>query len=110
MAAVTTEGSDQFVPVDDRIATFDNDGTLWTEQPNYAQVFFILHQVKTLAKDHPEWQTEQPYAAILTEDQAAMATFSEADTGKLVAATHAGMTTTAFDAQARARPRPPSTR
>ena len=102
VAAVTTEGSEQFVPEGDRIATFDNDGTLWTEQPMYAQVYFILHQVKALAQDHPEWQTEQPFAAILAGDKAAMATFSEADLGKIVAAAHAGMTTTAFDAQGRA--------
>lgn len=102
VAAVTEAGGDQFVPENERIASFDNDGTLWTEQPNYAQVFFILSQVKTFAPQHPEWQTEQPFAAILNEDKAAMAQFSEEDLGKIVAAAHAGMTTTAFDEQGRA--------
>lgn len=102
VAAVTEEGGDQFVPETDRIATFDNDGTLWTEQPNYAQAFFALDQIKALAPQHPEWQTEQPYAAILTGDQEAMKQFSEEDIGKLMAASHTGMTTDEFDAQATA--------
>jgi hypothetical protein len=102
VAAVMEEGGEQFVPEDARIATFDNDGTLWTEQPMYAQAFFILDQIKTLAPQHPEWQTEQPYAAVLAGDREAMAKFSEADLGKLVAAAHSGMTTTEFDEQARA--------
>jgi hypothetical protein len=71
VAAVTEEGGDRFVPVDQRVATFDNDGTLWTEQPMYAQAFFILDQIKRFAPSHPEWQTEQPFAAILTGDRAA---------------------------------------
>ena len=102
VAAVTEEGGEQFVPVDERIATFDNDGTLWTEQPLYAQAFFILSQVKTMAPQHPEWQTEQPFAAILAGDRAAMQQFTEADLGKIVTAAHSGMTTTEFDEQGRA--------
>jgi phosphoglycolate phosphatase-like HAD superfamily hydrolase len=102
VAAVTEEGGDQFVPEGGRIATFDNDGTLWTEQPVYSQAFFILDQVRKLAPQHPEWATEHPFAAILSGDQAAMKQFSEEDLGTLVAATHTGMTTTEFDAQARA--------
>jgi hypothetical protein len=102
VAAVTEEGGDRFVPVDQRVATFDNDGTLWTEQPMYAQAFFILDQIKRFAPSHPEWQTEQPFAAILTGDRAAMAQFREQDLGKIVAAAHAGMTTTEFAAQGRA--------
>lgn len=102
VAAVTMEGGDQFVPEGDRIAVFDNDGTLWTEQPNYAQAFFMLDQIKTLAPQHPEWQTEQPYAAILAGDQEAMQQFTEEDLGTLMAAAHTGMTTDEFDAQARA--------
>ena len=101
VAAVTTEGGDQFMPEDGRIATFDNDGTLWTEQPMYAQAYFILSQIETLAPQHPEWATEQPYAAVLAGDQEAMANFTEEELGKIVAAAHAGMTTDAFDAQAR---------
>jgi hypothetical protein len=102
VAAVTEEGGHQFVPEHDRIAVFDNDGTLWTEQPMYSQAFFILDQVKTLAPEHPEWQTEQPYAAVLAGDREAMAKFTEADLAKLVTVAHSGMTTTEFDEQARA--------
>jgi haloacid dehalogenase-like hydrolase len=101
VTAVTEESGQLFVPVDKRIATFDNDGTLWTEQPQYAQAFFILDQVKRFAPQHPEWQTEQPYAAVLAGDREAMAKFSEADLGKLVVVAHSGMTTTEFDEQAR---------
>jgi phosphoglycolate phosphatase-like HAD superfamily hydrolase len=102
VAAVTNEGGAQFVPEHDRIATFDNDGTLWVEQPNYAQAFFALDQITTLAPQHPEWQTEPPFAAILAGDQGAMKQFSEEDIGKIVAAAHSGMTTDEFDEQAQA--------
>jgi phosphoserine phosphatase len=102
VAAVTEEGGDRFVPEEDRIATFDNDGTLWVEQPNYAQGFFAFAQIKTLAAQHPEWQTEQPFAAILAGDQEAMKQFSEEDIGKIVAASHTGMTTDQFDEYAEA--------
>jgi phosphoserine phosphatase len=102
VAGVTQEGGPRFVPVDARIATFDNDGTLWTEQPMYAQAFFILDQIKRFAPQHPEWQTEQPFAAILAGDRAAMKQFSEKDLARIVAAAHAGMTTTEFASQGRA--------
>jgi phosphoglycolate phosphatase-like HAD superfamily hydrolase len=102
VSAVTTEGGDQFVPEHDRIAVFDNDGTLWVEQPMYAQAFFMLDQIKTLAPQHPEWQTEHPYAAVLSGDKEALATLSEADLGKLAVAAHSGMTTDEFDEQAHA--------
>jgi phosphoglycolate phosphatase-like HAD superfamily hydrolase len=102
VAAVSDEAGAQFVPEADRIATFDNDGTLWTEQPFYAQGFFVLDQIKTLAPQHPEWQTEQPYAALLSGDQEAIKQFGEEELGKLLAATHTGMTTSEFDVQARA--------
>lgn len=102
VAAVTEEGGEQFVPARDRIATFDNDGTLWIEQPFYTQLFFALDQITKLAPRHPEWQTEPPYAAILAGDQATVKQFGEEELGQLLAATHTGMTTEAFDAQARA--------
>ena len=102
VAAVTTEGGEQFVPEKDRIATFDNDGTLWTEQPVYTQGFFALDQLKNMAPDHPEWQTEQPYAAILQGDRETMKTFGEQELAQIIAATHTGMTTDEFNAQARA--------
>lgn len=65
---VTAPESEHFIPVEDRIATFDNDGTLWSEQPMYFQLFFILDRVKAEAADHPEWQTEEPFASILKGD------------------------------------------
>jgi hypothetical protein len=99
-AAVTEEGGDRFVPEADRVATFDNDGTLWVEQPVYTQAYFALDQIKTLAPRHPEWQTEQPFAAILAGDTETMKQFGEEEIGKIVAAAHAGMTTVEFDAQA----------
>ena len=102
VATVTTEDGPSFVAPHDRVAVFDNDGTLWTEQPMYAQAFFIVDQVKRLAPLHPEWATEQPFAALLDGDRAALAGMGEAGLGKLVAAAHAGMTTDEFDAQATA--------
>jgi phosphoglycolate phosphatase-like HAD superfamily hydrolase len=100
VAAVTAEGGPDFVPARDRIAVFDNDGTLWTEQPMYAQAFFALAQIEALAPRHPEWATEQPFAAILAGDRDAMKRFTEEDLGKIVVAAHSGMTTDEFDAQA----------
>src|SRR4051794_24992314 len=102
VAAVTEQGGEQFVPENDRVATFDNDGTLWVEQPMYSQAYFALDQIKTLAPLHPEWQTEQPFATILSGDQAAMRQFSEEEIGRILAAAHSGMTTDEFDAQATA--------
>jgi len=102
VAAVTEEDGDQFVPEHDRIATFDNDGTLWVEQPIYAQAVFAVDEIKRMAADHPEWQSEQPFAAILSDDREAMAKFTEHDIAAIVAQTHAGMTTTQFDESARA--------
>jgi phosphoglycolate phosphatase-like HAD superfamily hydrolase len=102
VAAVTDEGSDQFTLTEDRIATFDNDGTLWVEHPLPPQAFFALDAIKRLAPEHPEWQTQQPFAAILARDRAAMSEFNEHDLAAIIAATHAGMTTTEFEALARA--------
>ena len=65
---VTTPGSPDFVPDADRIATFDNDGTLWAEQPMYFQLLFALDRVKALAPQHPEWETEEPFASLLRGD------------------------------------------
>ena len=93
VAAVTDEDGDQFVPEEDRIATFDNDGTLWTEHPLPVQGFFALDEITRMAPEHPEWQTEQPFSAILTGDRAAMSQFTEHDLAAIIAATHAGMST-----------------
>ena len=101
VAAVTEEGGGQFVPEGDRVATFDNDGTLWVEQPLYTQLLFAFDEIKRMAPEHPGWATEQPYAAILAGDQEAMSHFTEHDVAAIVAATHAGMTTDEFDAHVR---------
>ena len=62
--AVTKENSEEFIPVGDRIATFDNDGNLWSEQPIYFQLFFAIDRVKAMAEDHPEWKNKQPLKAV----------------------------------------------
>jgi phosphoserine phosphatase len=99
---VTDEGAPGYVPPAERIATFDNDGTLWAEQPIYVEIVFALDRVRAMATSHPEWRTEHPYRAVIENDRAAMAKFSEADLFKLIAVTHAGMTETVFDASAKA--------
>jgi len=93
---VTTEGGPDFVPVSERIATFDNDGTLWSEQPLYFQLQFAIDRVKQLAPLHPEWKTEQPFQAVLEGDKEALAASGMEGLLKLVMATHAGMTTDEF--------------
>jgi phosphoglycolate phosphatase-like HAD superfamily hydrolase len=94
--ATTDSASPQFVPRDDRIATFDNDGTLWVEHPLYTQGVFALDRVGALAEEHPEWKATEPFKSVLDRDEAAMAKFTEADFEKIVAATHSGMTVEAF--------------
>jgi hypothetical protein len=96
VAAVTKEGSPDFVPAPQRIATFDNDGTLWCEQPMYVQLAFALDRVKALAPQHPEWKTKQPFEAVLDNDIATLANSGEKGLLELVMATHAGMTTDEF--------------
>jgi len=93
---VTEMGGPDFVPVDDRIATFDNDGTLWVEQPFYTQIAFAFDRVKALAPQHPEWNTEQPFKALLENDQKTVLASGEAGIMKIIAATHTGMTTDEF--------------
>ncbi|WYJ44164.1 HAD family hydrolase [Bradyrhizobium sp. 2S1] len=94
---VTEDGGSYFVPRDQRIATFDNDGTLWIEQPMYVQLAFALDRVKVLAPMHPEWKDKQPFAAVLNGDLKALAAFGEKGVAELVAVTHAGMTTAEFE-------------
>jgi phosphoserine phosphatase len=93
---VTREGSPDFIPSSERIATFDNDGTLWSEQPMYAQFAFALDRVKALAPLHPEWKDTQPFKAALEGDMAALAATGEHGAVEIVAATHAGMTPEEF--------------
>jgi phosphoglycolate phosphatase-like HAD superfamily hydrolase len=95
---VTKDGGPDFIPVSERIATFDNDGTLWVEQPVYTQLSFAFDRVKTLAPQHPEWKTEQPFKALLENDQKTLLASGEAGLMKIIAATHAGMTTDEFAA------------
>lgn len=97
VAAVTRDGSPDFVPVPQRIATFDNDGTLWCEQPMYVQLAFALDRVKALSNAHPEWKTQQPFQAVLDNDVAALAKAGTKGLIELVLATHAGMSTAAFE-------------
>lgn len=96
--SVTLPQSKDFVPEGDRIATFDNDGTLWTEHPMYTQLAFALDRVKALAPEHPEWKTTQPFQAVLENDHKALAAAGEKGLLQLVMASHAGMSTAAFEA------------
>ena len=98
---VTDPASPDFVPEAERIATFDNDGTLWAEQPLYFQLFFTLDRVKALANEHPEWRSEQPFKAILEGDREALSAMGHAEIGQILAATHTGMTAEEFSAIAR---------
>ena len=94
--AATTEGSDTFVPVAERIATFDQDGTLWVEQPIYTQAVFAIDRVKALAPDHPDWKTTAPFSDILDGNTAALAKLSEQEWEQIIGVTHAGMTVEEF--------------
>jgi hypothetical protein len=96
VAAVTTEGGPDFVPPAERIAVFDNDGTLWGERPVYVQAFFVLDRVKALAPEHPEWQTTEPFKSALAGDVEGVAAAGQQGLLNLVAATHAGMTSDEF--------------
>jgi hypothetical protein len=94
---VTTEGGPDFVPPAERIATFDNDGTLWVEQPMYTQLAFALDRVKAMAPDHPEWETTQPFQAVIEGDIDALAASGMKGLTEIIAATHAGMSTADFE-------------
>ena len=94
---VTKAGSPDFVPVPERIAVFDNDGTLWAEQPMYFQAFFIFDRIKALAPEHPEWKEKEPFASVLKGDVKAALAGGEHALLEMAMATHAGMTTEAFD-------------
>jgi phosphoserine phosphatase len=94
---VTKEGSPDFVPVAQRIATFDNDGTLWCEKPLPVQLFFALDRVKALAPQHPEWKDKEPFASLLKGDLKAAAAGGERAIMELLMATHTGMTTAEFE-------------
>ena len=93
----TKEGNADFVPVTDRIACFDNDGTLWTEMPLPFQLFFVIDQIKAMAPKHPGWKNAQPYKGILEGDLKAALAGGEKALGEMIMTTHAGMTTDEFD-------------
>ncbi len=95
--AVTTDGGADYVAPGDRIATFDNDGTLWVEHPMYTQLAFALDRVKAMAPDHPEWKTTQPFQAVLENDMEALGKAGEKGILEIVATTHAGMSTEEFE-------------
>ena len=96
VARVTAQGGPDFVPPDQRIAVFDNDGTLWIEQPMYVQLAFILDRVRALAPQNPAWKSKQPYKAVLDGNMKALAASGEKGLVELMAATHAGMTADEF--------------
>jgi hypothetical protein len=94
---VTEPGSPDFVPVAERIAVFDNDGTLWSEQPMYVQAVFIFDRIRALAPQHPEWKSLEPFASVLKGDVKSALAGGEESLLQMAMATHAGMTTEEFE-------------
>ena len=94
---VTKKGSPDFVPAAERIATFDNDGCLWAEQPMYFQAFFVFDRIKQLAPQHPEWKNQEPFASVLKGDVKAALAGGEHALVEMVIATHAGLTSEEFE-------------
>jgi phosphoserine phosphatase len=94
---VTDERSASFVRPSERIATFDNDGTLWSEQPMYFQAFFVFDRIKALAPQHPEWKTEEPFASVLKGDFKAALAGGEQSLVEMAMVTHAGTSTEEFE-------------
>ena len=91
VAETTSEGGASFVAPEDRVATFDQDGTTWVSHPLYGQGLFALDRLAQMAPEHPEWKQTQPFKAVLEHDREAMAKFTEKDWLEIVAVTHAGM-------------------
>lgn len=96
--SVTREGSPDFVAEGERIATFDNDGTLWAEQPVYFQLLYAIDQVKKMAPDHPEWKSQEPFASVIKGDMKSVIASGKQGLMKIIAATHANMTAEEFQA------------
>ncbi|HBK09002.1 MAG TPA: HAD family hydrolase [Acetobacteraceae bacterium] len=94
--ATTDPSNKNFVVVKDRIATFDQDGTLWVEHPLYAQAMFALDRLRAMAPDHPEWNSIEPFKTVLSGDLSALIAFTEKDWAEIVGVTHAGMSNDAF--------------
>ena len=97
VSQVTDQDGPEFVPPGRRIATFDNDGTLWSEKPTYFQLLFIMDRIREMAAEHPEWQTTQPFRAVLENDMEALKAAGEHGLLELAMAAQAGMTTQAFE-------------
>jgi phosphoserine phosphatase len=97
VAAVTAEGSKDYMPAAERIAVFDNDGTLWAEQPMYFQFLFAIDRVKALAPNHPEWRTKEPFASLLMGDEKGALAQGEHGLLQIVAAAHSGVNTDEFE-------------
>jgi phosphoserine phosphatase len=95
--SVTDPDDPAFAEPEDRIATFDNDGTLWVEQPIYPEMAFALHRVRDLAKVHPEWKTQQPFQAVIEGDRDALVASGHRGLAEIILASHSGMSTTLFD-------------
>jgi len=93
---VTRDGGPDYVKAEDRIATFDHDGTLWAEQPMYFQIMFAMDRVRALAPKHPDWKTKQPFKAVLDRDIKALAALGETGFLKIMAVTHTGITAEDF--------------
>lgn len=96
VARVSSEGGDHFVDPAERVAVFDNDGTLWGEQPMYVQLAFVLDRIKSLAPQHPDWKDAEPFKSVLAGDISGLASSGERGLMQLVGATHAGMTSDEF--------------
>ncbi len=94
---VTNKDSEYFIPIEDRIATFDNDGTLWAEQPAYFQLFFAIDQVKALASEHPEWNDIEPFKSVLEDNMESLLKQGEHGILQIMMATHGGLTTEEFE-------------
>ena len=97
VTAVTDEKNPKYVVPEQRIAVFDNDGTLWVEQPIYTQLAFAFDQVKVMAASHPDWKTQEPFQSLLSGNKEAVSKFGKAELLKIIATTHSGMTQEAFD-------------
>ena len=101
VSSVTDSNSADFIPASDRIATFDNDGTLWSEQPAYFQLFFALDRIKELAPEHPEWQNEEPFRSVLDNDLESLSEQGLEGLLKVVMASHSGMESAEFKTMVR---------
>jgi len=102
ITATSTKNSPNFIPLEDRIVVFDNDGTLWSEQPVYFQFFFAIDKVKSLASEHTGWKTAEPFKSVLNNDMKGILKSGKEGLLKLINASHAGMDVETFENEVRA--------